>query len=297
MLIPFAGRPSRFVTPVCALLLGALTCSVIAAADAPAATPVGTDPAVKIAAALIEERAHAAATVGDLVVAGQLENLARGLLDHSISLADAAQVMVIAGESRGPAPVATPPSPQARAAASHVAALIDGTPDAGHPAADPATTVAPSAVPVTDAPAPPSDSPPAPAPAPPAMLARPAPAPDTADAPGPTADAPRATPPAAPISTGNATSAAVARGIHTKVYAVNVDQNGKVSTAIIGAGGRNGVLVNDRFVITRGSRTIAQVIVVKVDDAQALSFTEVVPGSMPDPHDEVKEGDEAASWP
>ncbi len=264
-----------------ALLLAlALNGGVLSAADASATAPVpAVDPAVKIAAALVEERSRAAAAAGDLVVAGQLDNLARGLLDRSIALGDAAQVMIIAGESRAPLPSATPPSPQTRAITNHVAALIDGTPDNGHAPADPAPA---HTAPAADAPAPAADAPPPP----PAALAAPAPAQT------PTETAAQARPVSTP-----ATAAASAHGIRTKVYAVNVDASGRVSTAIIGAGGRNGVLVNDRFVITRGNRTIAQVIVVKVDDAQALSFTTVVPGSMPDPNDEVKEGDSAASWP
>jgi len=272
----FRGQSS-----ISALLLAlALNGGALIAADASAAAPgFPVDPAVKIAAALVEERSRTAAAGGDLVVAGQLENLARGLLDRSISLNDAAQVMIIAGESHAPVPAATPPSPQTRAITNHVAALIDGTPDNGHAPVDPAPA---QAAPAGDPSAPATDA----VPPPPAALAAPAPA----QTPTQTAAQPR------PVSTP-ATAAATAHGIRTKVYAVNVDASGKVSTAIIGAGGRNGVLVNDRFVITRGNRTIAQVIVVKVDDAQALSFTTVVPGSMPDPNDEVKEGDSAASWP
>jgi hypothetical protein len=273
------------------LMLAAGVAGALPAADSATAAGAGPgagspDPAVRIAAALVQERAHAAASVGDLIVAGQLEALARGLLDRSISLADAAAVMVIAGEAHHGALPAAAPSPQARAAASHVADLIDGDPDPSR------------AAPAPRAPLPDPDAglaPPPAVPAPPPAAVTP-PVAVTAAPPATATPEARLAPPGPPTSIG-ASATAAAHTIHTKVYAVNLGHDGKVMTAIIGAGGKNGVLVHDRFVITRGPRTIAQVVVVKINDAEALSFTEVVPGSMPDPNDDVREGDEATSWP
>jgi hypothetical protein len=75
------------------------------------------------------------------------------------------------------------------------------------------------------------------------------------------------------------------------VYAVDNGSDGRMNRAIIGAGTKNGVIVGNRFAIRRNNLPVAVVSVVLVKDA--LAYCTLVPGSLADPRDDVKEGDQA----
>ncbi len=83
--------------------------------------------------------------------------------------------------------------------------------------------------------------------------------------------------------------------IATKVYAVDIGSSGKANVAAIGAGAKQGVIVNQRFAINRGNLSIATCKIIRVSDA--LSYGEIVKGSLVDPNDDVKEGDQAVLVP
>ncbi|MBA3709649.1 MAG: hypothetical protein H0W83_12615 [Planctomycetes bacterium] len=82
-----------------------------------------------------------------------------------------------------------------------------------------------------------------------------------------------------------------AKTITTKVYAIDIGSDGRVSKAIIGAGSKNGVIVGNRFAIRRNNLPVGVCAVVQVKDG--LSYCQLVPGSLVDPRDDVKEGDQA----
>lgn len=74
----------------------------------PGTLPAGESPATRIASAVIHERARELRTAGQPAVAAQLEALANGLAEGSVTLADAALVMQIA--NAGSAARTTPSS-------------------------------------------------------------------------------------------------------------------------------------------------------------------------------------------
>lgn len=79
----------------------------------PGTLSAGESPATRIASAVIHERARELRTAGQSAVAAQLEALANGLAEGSVTLADAALVMQIA--NAGSAPRTAPSSATAAA--------------------------------------------------------------------------------------------------------------------------------------------------------------------------------------
>jgi hypothetical protein len=213
------------------------------------------DEATKIAAELIKSRALDAATAGQSEQATQLQALARGLLDGRVTLYDASLVMQIAATPRipGAAAAAAPLTAEARASAQRATALLDGGDATAAPA--PAAAPATAAKPI----APPVAAPAAPSEQPPLAL------------------------PTLPPTPG--------KSVTTKIYAVDNGSDGKANVAAIGAGANTGVTVGQIFVIKRKGQTIAQVKVVKVQPS--LCYAEVIKGSLVDPKDDIKEGDQA----
>lgn len=262
----------RLLRPV---VLASLAAAVVAAdavpapvAPAPAATPPAAAPpapsaqptnadaadeATRIAADVIKSRALDAAGAGQLDLAVQLQALAKGLLEGRVTLYDASLVMQIAAAPRTAAP--TTLTPDARASARRATDLLDGG------TAAPAAPTAPS----------------------------PAPGQPLAALPGPSGQAQpgSATAPAvAPAPTGDA-----AKPIISKVYATDVGSDGKANVAAIGVGSRVGIQVGHRFVLKRRDLIVAQAKVVSVKES--LCYAEIIKGSLVDPRDDVREGDQA----
>jgi type V secretory pathway adhesin AidA len=131
-----------------------LSATLALTAALPAALLGAENPAVRIASAVIRERAHDLKSAGQSAVAVQLETLANGLADGSVTLADAALVMQIAASgntARSAVPVkpSDPPKPVEPATTpTQVVDILDGK--APEPTATATTTpaaAAPTAVP------------------------------------------------------------------------------------------------------------------------------------------------------
>jgi hypothetical protein len=107
---------------------------------APLASAAEESPAIRIAAALIRERAHEQSGAGHILVAAQLDALSRALASGQVTLAEAAQVVQIALAGT---PAAAPAGAAARPAeppvtAAQVTAVLDGEPPAPAGTAPPA---------------------------------------------------------------------------------------------------------------------------------------------------------------
>jgi len=156
---PFLAVPRPLTRGLCALLIGALCALAQSGAAETVSPPV--DQARLVAADIIHSRAFDLAAAGRQDLAVQLDTLAKGVKDGSVTLADAALVMQILGPVAQPV-ASTPVSHAAKASAAHAEALIDGSADPSTPptpadappaaAADPALAAAHTA---SDALAPP----------------------------------------------------------------------------------------------------------------------------------------------
>nr|MBA2482483.1 hypothetical protein [Planctomycetota bacterium] len=130
----------------------------------------------------------------------------------------------------------------------------------------------------------PTPSTPAPAPAPEASSATSAPTPAATPV---SAAAPATT----PATGGDAGKNPAPKPLSTKVYAVDLGSDGRMARAILGVGTKHGIIVGNRFHIRRNNLLVATVSVMLVKDA--LSYCQMVPGTLADPRDDVKEGDQA----
>jgi hypothetical protein len=124
------------------------TCSLAAGGSAAGGLAAAEGAATRIASAVIHERARELRSGGQAAVAAQLEALANGLADGSVTLADAALVMQIANAGSGahgapPASATAAPAKPAEAPTTpaQVADILDGKVPEPAPAAGPVGTV------------------------------------------------------------------------------------------------------------------------------------------------------------
>jgi hypothetical protein len=237
--------------------------------SAVAALPLAAEeqPAVRIAAELIHQRAAEQAATGHGPVAGQLDALANALSAGKVSLADAALVVQIA--LAGPAAptaraTALPPAP--RVSPAQVAAILDGT--------------AP---------------PPAPGSAKPADLGRAADAakPDTAkpDDAAKSGDAVKPGDKPADAATADAAKpadAAAPGGPLTTVLAVGRGGDGKTTLVMIAAGTDKHLAKGQRLQVRRGDQDIALLSISDVRDTMAVCVELPIKGPV---DAEIREGD------